>query len=37
MDLCPESFEAWFQMAEVYFYMKKIKMVTLLKFEICRV
>ena len=27
VDLCPESFEAWFQMAEVYFYMKKIKMV----------
>ena len=26
MDLCPESFEAWFQMAEVYFSMKKIKM-----------
>jgi tetratricopeptide (TPR) repeat protein len=26
VDLCPESFEAWFQMAEVYFYMKKIKM-----------
>ena len=27
VDLCPESFEAWFQMAEVYFFMKKIKMV----------
>ncbi len=26
VDLCPESFEAWFQMAEVYFSMKKIKM-----------
>jgi tetratricopeptide (TPR) repeat protein len=28
VDLCPESFEAWFQMAEVYFFMKKIKMVS---------
>jgi tetratricopeptide (TPR) repeat protein len=27
VDLCPESFEAWFQLAEVYFHMKKIKMV----------
>ncbi|CDW88693.1 clathrin-coated vesicle protein [Stylonychia lemnae] len=26
VDLCPESFEAWFQLAEVYFHMKKIKM-----------
>mmetsp|Transcript_32078 Transcript_32078/g.31384 ORF Transcript_32078/g.31384 Transcript_32078/m.31384 type:complete len:279 (+) Transcript_32078:314-1150(+) len=26
VDLCPESFEAWLQLAEVYFSMKKIKM-----------
>lgn len=34
VDLCPESFEAWFQMAEVYFYMKKIKMVSPLRLNV---
>ena len=28
VDLCPESFETWYQLAEVYFQMKNIKMVT---------
>jgi len=26
VDLCPESFEAWFLLSECYFYMKKIKL-----------
>jgi hypothetical protein len=26
VDLCPESFEAWFLLSECYFYIKKIKM-----------